>query len=358
MSDLLHEIDSLGLQDIRGKALEEIQLHHRQGTPILLFGGRSYANMVRRLLATHGVPVAEMFADNDPDLKNFDAIKATYDSFVIIFGCVLPPAVLAQRQRAFECPQLRASYFLELPFPIDEVWLTRDLLKVRLPDYAAIAAVLADELSVRTLVHFLAAKLSGDTRQLPHVFESKAYFLNDVVSVTDQSVLLDCGAFTGDTLQQAIQHAVPFKEYHAFEPDPSNYRALYTFASTCNDQRIVTHQLGVFDRSAMLRFADGFDTSSLICEDGTTTVQVDRIDRLVPNATFIKMDIEGAEYEALLGASATITSNKPTLAICVYHKIDDLIRVVALLKQLRTDYRFYLRLHSPWSSRELVLYAV
>lgn len=73
--------------------------------------------------------------------------------------------------------------------------------------------------------------------------------------------------------------------------------------------------------------------------------------------TFIKMDIEGAEHNALLGAEKTIKKYHPKLAICVYHSIEDYIILPLMLKQFNPNYKFYFRQHSATSS-ESVIYAI
>ena len=72
--------------------------------------------------------------------------------------------------------------------------------------------------------------------------------------------------------------------------------------------------------------------------------------------TFIKMDIEGAEYEALLGAKETIQKNKPKLAISIYHKPEDIISIPKLIKSMVPNYRLYIR-HYSNADNETVLYA-
>ena len=57
---------------------------------------------------------------------------------------------------------------------------------------------------------------------------------------------------------------------------------------------------------------------------------------------YIKMDIEGAKCQALEGARNTILNNKPLMAICVYHKWDDLIRVISKVLKYRKDYKVYI----------------
>lgn len=73
--------------------------------------------------------------------------------------------------------------------------------------------------------------------------------------------------------------------------------------------------------------------------------------------TFIKMDVEGAEMEALRGAEHIIRTQHPKLAISVYHKPGDIIDVSELILSYASDYRFYLR-HYCLFDNETVLYAV
>ena len=71
----------------------------------------------------------------------------------------------------------------------------------------------------------------------------------------------------------------------------------------------------------------------------------------------IKMDIEGAELDALYGAKNTIRKYKPLLAICVYHKREDMLTIPQYIKSIVPEYRFFLRAYEK-TATELVLYAV
>ncbi len=101
-------------------------------------------------------------------------------------------------------------------------------------------------------------------------------------------------------------------------------------------------------------------TSSQISENsGGGGIEVEQIDEICKdiNVTFIKMDIEGAELKALVGAKNTIVRDKPKCAISVYHEPEDLFKIPLYLKQLNPNYKFYLRLYTL-SLDEIVLYAV
>ena len=69
------------------------------------------------------------------------------------------------------------------------------------------------------------------------------------------------------------------------------------------------------------------------------------------------MDIEGAEYQAILGAKKIIDKYKPKLAICVYHKPEDIWELPWLIHKINQEYKFYLR-HYSFGDVETVLYAL
>ena len=110
-------------------------------------------------------------------------------------------------------------------------------------------------------------------------------------------------------------------------------------------------------------------SSSAVCEakfdknDGTIknakikSVEFVSLDKaIIEPITFIKMDIEGSEMRALKGAKQIITTYKPKLAICIYHKLDDLWRIPQYIHSLVPEYKFYIRHHSILYS-DTVLYA-
>ena len=73
--------------------------------------------------------------------------------------------------------------------------------------------------------------------------------------------------------------------------------------------------------------------------------------------TLIKMDIEGAEKRALIGAKKGIERWKPDLAICVYHKPEDIYELTKMIHEWLPEHKLYLRQHC-WNFTETVLYAI
>lgn len=93
-------------------------------------------------------------------------------------------------------------------------------------------------------------------------------------------------------------------------------------------------------------------------EDDLSQVEIIPLDTVTKDLTvgFIKMDIEGAELDALCGAQETILRDKPFLAICAYHRQGDVIAIMDFLHKLVPEYRFWLRHYAPFAT-ETVLYA-
>lgn len=193
--------------------------------------------------------------------------------------------------------------------------------------------------------------------------EHDQYFVKDIIQIDDGEVFIDGGAYTGDTIQQYMDTAR--KEHKkigkiiAFEPDPDNYQLLNKFYG--KNKKIMIINKGLADRSGEFLFL-GRGESSRLTEDerkATTKVSVVNIDSIPEcrEATWIKMDIEGAEMDALHGAQETIKRSCPKLTICIYHSDEDMLRIAEYIHELVPEYKLYIRHHSK-SNVETVLYAV
>ena len=220
---------------------------------------------------------------------------------------------------------------------------------------------LQDEKSKMCLEAFLNQKISGKLQYLRDVYEKNQYYDRKIIDFSKMNTIVDCGAYDGDSYLSFLQNYKENvgKEYegiaYLLEPNKKNCNLL---KENCGrDTRCRIQRLGAWDQKDILTFSEN-GTSSGIIEKGTISIQVDKIDDVIDgNVDFIKMDIEGAEYKALLGAEKSIKHSHPVLAICVYHKKRDLLEIPNLIKSFCSEYKFYLRAYSKYS-QELVLYAV
>lgn len=214
---------------------------------------------------------------------------------------------------------------------------------------------LEEKKSKETFLSYLNQRVSGDYGWSENLYDPNHYFAEDIVDLENE-IFVDCGAFTGDTIQELLAKSMPQKVF-AFEPDEKNFQTLVK--NFADDYRIVCIKKGAFSKKTTLSFAGGNADASKIVDDGTIQIEVDSIDNVLNGgkATFIKMDIEGSELDALKGAQNTIRNCHPKLAISAYHKFEDLFTLPQYIDSLDNSYKFYLRRHSHLT-HELVLYCL
>lgn len=134
-------------------------------------------------------------------------------------------------------------------------------------------------------------------------------------------------------------------------------------------ENVDIYNLGSWKQKAVIKFVSGLNGMSCAYEDRRlggkcidkgeeVEIQVEALDNLFYDIpiTFIKMDIEGAEKESLFGAKKIIQKYKPKLAICVYHKWEDIYEIPQIIKNFVPEYKIYLRHHS-YGLTETVCYA-
>lgn len=224
---------------------------------------------------------------------------------------------------------------------------------------------LADEKSKRTLVAFLNQRLSAKRGHYQSVYEPKHYFPQDVVQLKEGEVFVDCGAYDGDSINAFMrelqaQHIAQPEHIIGFEPDTDNFDKLV--ANTAYIKSCQCVNKGVWHEETQLFFQSGQALSSRISDEVNAgeSIALTSIDNILQGkkASFIKMDVEGAELNALRGAELTISKYSPVLAISVYHKPEDLLTIPQFIQSLNDDYKLYLRAHHPELAFELVLYAI
>jgi len=222
--------------------------------------------------------------------------------------------------------------------------------------------VMADDSSRREYLAQLRFRLLGDFACLPDPVPGDIYFRDEFVQLRDDEILVDCGAFDGDTINQFLDKTGnQFKAISAFEPDPENFAKLVERVSSLGPDtrsRISLHQAATGEVDKRVKMAIGSGPSSHL-GGGDHEVECFALDSIMNNASvsFLKMDIEGSEISTLSGAKELIRKNAPILAICAYHRQDDLWNIPLHINELNSDYSIYYRPHllEGW---DLVCYAV
>jgi FkbM family methyltransferase len=188
------------------------------------------------------------------------------------------------------------------------------------------------------------------------------YYDLEEMTISDNEVFIDAGSFNGETTIEFINtvHG-KYKKIYACEPMTDMYDLSYKKLADYNDVEI--HKVALGNECRETTFAQSFSglMGSRIGENGdyVEIVQIDTIDHILKGerASFIKMDIEGAELDALKGAEFTLRTYKPNLAISLYHNNEDLYEIPLWIKSVVPDYEFYLR-HYSNKRWDLVLYCI
>lgn len=201
---------------------------------------------------------------------------------------------------------------------------------------------------------------TGDLKYIMSMpVDTNQYFNKFYYNHIDESeVFVDCGAYTGDSISGFIKCVNnTYKKIYAFEPDKKNYKLLLQ-----NIEDNHWHDVNAYDKATgmengMIFFDECGTEGSSVSSTGSEQVQVVKLDDFIQDKiTWIKMDIEGAEMDSLHGAQKLIKDNKPKLAVCIYHKCEDLFTIPQYLHDLVPEYKFKIAQHR-YDIFDTVLYA-
>lgn len=356
----------------------------RQAGSVILYGAGQVGRDVCRVLTEEGIRVLCMLDRRAREGERYLGVpiytadacpiepdrRAAVPVVVSIFNRDVDVPELALTLRSLGFTRIVSFVDLHAHFPNelgDRFWLTdRSYIDSHHEDVAAAERLWADEESRAQYRAFIALRQRGvfDPRLKPRPEETH-YFPSDVPQWLNRGPLrlVDCGAYEGDTLEQLIAASLQIEASAHFEPDLRNFAGLVRrVRGLRKDLRgpVMLWPCAVSDRSGVVSFCSGLDEASGVSDDGQTSVTAVALDDVLAGwcPTFIKMDIEGSELEALCGARQIISESHPSLAVSVYHRPDHLWRIPLMLASWRElgGYRFYLRSHG-FNGFDTVLYA-
>jgi len=200
-----------------------------------------------------------------------------------------------------------------------------------------------------------------------NIYSEDQYFPDGVVSLKKDEVFVDAGAYVGDTMLDFIKRTEKkFDSYIAFELDEQNFKKMEKIVNemgTNLKEKIKIYNYAILDKEQEINYecgAHGSQSSCINIKNNALNIgKAVRLSDVLRNqkVTFIKMDIEGAEEKALSGAEEIIKTQKPKIAVSVYHKIEHLWEIPLYLKNIVPEYRIFFRHHSPLEY-ETVCYAI
>jgi len=186
------------------------------------------------------------------------------------------------------------------------------------------------------------------------------------IDVEKGDIVIDAGACWGETSVKFAYLSGPDGRVYGFEFVPKNLDIFYKnldLNPKIKDRITVIKRAVWSESDIMMDYADNgpgskvnFDNTS---EENVKTLSIDDLvaAEKIPHVDFIKMDIEGAELQALQGAINTLRKYRPKLAISIYHRLPtDYIEIPEFLLSLDLGYQLYIR-HYTIHAEETVLYA-
>lgn len=217
--------------------------------------------------------------------------------------------------------------------------------------------LLADAKSIEIYSDTIKYRRFGILEDCPIPSLDDEYIPKDLPKHKEPIRLIDCGAHIGTAIDRIYNNGFTLDSILAFEPNINNYNILSE--KTFGDAKITFLPLGLWKSNSLLSFANtNIDaTSGSLSENGDELIQCVRLDSVLKNhrPNLILFDIEGSEFDALIGMERIIKECRPTLCISIYHRPMDIYEIPLLINGWDLDYKFHIRVHE-YNSFGLILY--
>jgi len=332
----------------------------------VLYGTGNGAEKLIHHLDSFGITLSGIFVSDDfvrnrsfcgHKVESFAALQERLGEVTVVLGFATDRPELLESIKELSRRVNGRLYVPEVPVFGNDIFTPR-LLAEKSEDIRRLYEALADDRSRRVLEGLIRFKISGDPQELYAIETDRREAYEYIIKPQSGCVFVDAGAYDGDTALEFIEYCPDFGRIYAIEPAPVNFRKLSDVPGL-KGENILLYNCAVGDSRGEMRFSGKGGRSPYITEKGKISVKVDTLCNLVPEAPdVIKLDVEGAEREALQGGAALIERYAPSLMISVYHRTEDFIDIPLKVMAMQKGYRLYLRHHPYLPAWETNLYAV
>jgi FkbM family methyltransferase len=321
--------------------------------PIVLYGTGNGADKVidefeRLGIKLSGVTASDGFVRMRSfrgfEVKPFGFFEKEYGDFIVIIGFG------TNRDEVIDnIKSIRKRHRVLVPcVPVygGEIF-NREFMEKHEKEFEAVYSMLADEKSKEVFEDFLKFELTGELDYLFNSETDKSEAFNNILSLGDNESYLDLGAYRGDTVDEFLKYTNShYASITALEPNKKSFEKLK--AHTLHLKNCNALNLGIYSSDCSLSFDNDFGRGSaaVLSESGQAVTGVDLLSAELNTAfSYIKADVEGCEYEMLIGAENTLKNCKPKLNIAAYHRSGDIFRLPLLIKKTNPEYKMYIRHH-------------
>ncbi len=334
----------------------------KEKRPIIIYGMGNGADKIFDICDNKSIRISGIFASDEfvrghsfrgHKVKTYAEINEEYPDAVILLAFAVFRDDLMQKIES-----IASEHTLLVPdVPLFGKGLfDSDFVAANIDNIRRAYDLFADEKSKSVFLDVINFRLSGIPKILRRCETDRAELFENILSLGSCEDYLDLGAYDGDTIAEFLNYTNgKYSTVTAFEPDRKNMKKLTKqFGSL---ERCVLLPYASWEKDCMMKFSGTGGRMSCIDEDGTE-IEAKAVDSLNKKFSYIKMDVEGAEYETLSGIRNTICKYKPKLAVSAYHRVGDIFTLPLYISQLNSDYKIYIRHHKYLPSWETNIYAV
>lgn len=341
----------------------------RETRPIFLYGTGNGADKILDVCESFSIPVEGVFASSDFvrnrtfrdfPVQSLQMIEEKYgDDFVVLLAFGTTLSTVAENIR--KVAEKHTLFIPEVPLYGKELFTFEYYLE-NLEKIEYVYSLFSDERSKRLYEDMIEFRLSGRPRCLANA-EPIAISYGELLKNKDVFYAVDCGAYKGDSTQMMASVLAPEKII-AVEPDPKTFLKLSAYAESEARSTVtcINAAVGKEDTTAifMASASRGSGKEGLSKSAKTHEVSVRSVDSILEGEIIdlLKLDVEGDEREALLGARETIRCSLPNLAVSVYHRTGDIFELTLMIKEMLPDFQLYLRREECIPAWDITLFAV
>lgn len=340
------------------------QVLKEEERPLYIYGMGNGAEKIMNVFEEYGIQIKGFFASDEfvrghsflgYKVKKYSEVCEEEDDFVIVLAFAAGYDSLIEK-----IENMAKEHTLYAPdVPIEGGGLfTYEYCIEHADELEEVYANLADELSREVFSDVINFRISGKPEYLKGITTPKSEVYTDIIKPQGNEVYVDLGAYTGDTIAELLEFTGgKYEKIYALEPDRRNFKKL--LKSTEGMENVENYNCAVWECDTELMFADRSGRQSSLSSTGTLR-EVRSVDSILEGgrADIIKMDVEGAEEEAINGAKKTIAEYKPKLMISLYHRNHDIFYLPLKIKSMNPEYKLYIR-HQPYiPAWETNLYAI
>lgn len=246
--------------------------------------------------------------------------------------------------------------------PLNNGWFAGRLLAEDQSGMESVLRSLAEPQSRAAYLQFLAWRILREDWifDAAPVTPEDRYFIKPVTdSLTNCEDFIDVGAYDGRVFMRFLEIARnQFASALLIEPDSENQKMLKATLNEIPIQarlKITVSPFAITDCKSQIPFSHGFNMTSRVCDIASQLTDCIRLDDLDAPVSFLKLHLEGGEYNALRGGMNMLHRQRPIIASTIYHSRDGLWKTISLLNEYLEDYELILRLHS-WCGTGFVMY--